>query len=148
MSADMRRMAEAFNTSVVALEDELMQLILDGQIQARIDSHNKVPSDIPDIPDIPSRCRLPSSINGTGWLWFAGAVRQGRRPAQFHVRKVAEPRREVQAPDAPAGAARRRTAQSDPRQSQQFAALVHRPHLSPPAPIVRSQSREGERERE
>ena len=42
MSADMRRMAEAFNTSVTALEDELMQLILDGQIQARIDSHNKV----------------------------------------------------------------------------------------------------------
>ncbi len=42
MSADMRRMAEAFNTSVAALEDELMQLILDGQIQARIDSHNKV----------------------------------------------------------------------------------------------------------
>ena len=38
----MRRMAEAFNTSVSALEDELMQLILDGQIQARIDSHNKV----------------------------------------------------------------------------------------------------------
>ncbi|EFX74404.1 hypothetical protein DAPPUDRAFT_324380 [Daphnia pulex] len=42
MSADMRRMAEAFNTSVSALEDELMQLILDGQIQARIDSHNKI----------------------------------------------------------------------------------------------------------
>lgn len=42
MSADMRRMAEAFNTTVAALEDELMQLILDGQIQARIDSHNKV----------------------------------------------------------------------------------------------------------
>lgn len=35
-------MAEALNTSVGALEDELMQLILDGQIQARIDSHNKV----------------------------------------------------------------------------------------------------------
>ena len=42
MSADMRRMAEAFNTNVAALEDELMQLILEGQIQARIDSHNKV----------------------------------------------------------------------------------------------------------
>ena len=42
MSADMRRMAEAFNTSVTALEDELMQLILDGQIQARIDSHSRV----------------------------------------------------------------------------------------------------------
>lgn len=38
----MFKMAEALNTSVTALEDELMQLILDGQVQARIDSHNKV----------------------------------------------------------------------------------------------------------
>ncbi|KAF4524160.1 hypothetical protein B566_EDAN010615 [Ephemera danica] len=42
LSADMCRMAEAFNTSVAALEDEIMQLILEGQIQARIDSHNKI----------------------------------------------------------------------------------------------------------
>ncbi|KAI1301667.1 COP9 signalosome complex subunit 1 [Halotydeus destructor] len=42
ISADMKKMASAFNTSVTALEDELMQLILEGQIQARIDSHNKV----------------------------------------------------------------------------------------------------------
>ncbi|RZF36031.1 hypothetical protein LSTR_LSTR005847 [Laodelphax striatellus] len=42
LSADMRKMAEALNTSIPALEDELMQLILDGQIQARIDSHNKI----------------------------------------------------------------------------------------------------------
>ncbi|XP_066992136.1 COP9 signalosome complex subunit 1 [Anabrus simplex] len=42
LSADMRKMASAFNTTVLALEDELMQLILDGQIQARIDSHNKI----------------------------------------------------------------------------------------------------------
>ncbi|OXU28202.1 hypothetical protein TSAR_008335 [Trichomalopsis sarcophagae] len=42
LSADMRRMATAFNRTVAALEDELMQLILDGQIQARIDSHNKI----------------------------------------------------------------------------------------------------------
>ena len=42
VSADMRKMAVAFNTTVTALEDELMQLILDGQINARIDSHNKV----------------------------------------------------------------------------------------------------------
>jgi COP9 signalosome complex subunit 1 len=42
LSADMHKMASAFNTSVGALEDELMQLILDGQINARIDSHNKV----------------------------------------------------------------------------------------------------------
>ncbi|KAM7302840.1 COP9 signalosome complex subunit 1 [Ixodes scapularis] len=42
LSADMTKMASAFNTTVAALEDELMQLILDGQIQARIDSHNKI----------------------------------------------------------------------------------------------------------
>ncbi|KAI4491893.1 PREDICTED: COP9 signalosome complex subunit 1 [Polistes canadensis] len=42
LSADMRRMATAFNRTVPELEDELMQLILDGQIQARIDSHNKI----------------------------------------------------------------------------------------------------------
>ena len=35
-------MAAAFNTTVPDLENELMTLILDGQIQARIDSHNKV----------------------------------------------------------------------------------------------------------
>jgi COP9 signalosome complex subunit 1 len=38
----MSRMAVAFNRSVGALEDELMQLILSGRISARIDSHNKV----------------------------------------------------------------------------------------------------------
>ncbi|XP_068149791.1 COP9 signalosome complex subunit 1b [Drosophila tropicalis] len=42
MSADMHKMALAFNSSVGDLENEVMQLILDGQIQARIDSHNKI----------------------------------------------------------------------------------------------------------
>ncbi|KAK2182658.1 hypothetical protein NP493_342g02030 [Ridgeia piscesae] len=42
LSADMTKMASAFNTTVAALEEELMQLILDGQINARIDSHNKI----------------------------------------------------------------------------------------------------------
>lgn len=42
LSADMKRMAVAFNRSVAALENEVMQLILEGQIQARIDSHNKI----------------------------------------------------------------------------------------------------------
>ncbi|KAL5018991.1 hypothetical protein ScPMuIL_004713 [Solemya velum] len=42
LSADMGKMAQAFNTTVPALENELMQLILDGQINARIDSHNKI----------------------------------------------------------------------------------------------------------
>lgn len=35
-------MAECFNTTVPVLEEEIMQLILDGQVKARIDSHNKV----------------------------------------------------------------------------------------------------------
>lgn len=42
LSADMVKMASAFNRSVPELENEIMQLILDGQIQARIDSHNKI----------------------------------------------------------------------------------------------------------
>lgn len=41
-SADLRKMSTAFNTSLGALEEELTMLILDGQIQARIDSQNKV----------------------------------------------------------------------------------------------------------
>lgn len=42
LSADMGKMAESFNTTIPFLEDELTQLILDDQIQARIDSHNKI----------------------------------------------------------------------------------------------------------
>lgn len=38
----MTKMAQAFNTTVAALEDELTQLILEGLINARIDSHSKV----------------------------------------------------------------------------------------------------------
>ena len=33
LSADMVKMAAAFNTNIASLENELMQLILDGQIQ-------------------------------------------------------------------------------------------------------------------
>eukprot|EP01095_Lingulamoeba_sp_RSL-Kostka_P007358 TRINITY_DN2339_c0_g1_i1.p2 TRINITY_DN2339_c0_g1~~TRINITY_DN2339_c0_g1_i1.p2 ORF type:complete len:109 (-),score=40.71 TRINITY_DN2339_c0_g1_i1:717-1043(-) len=35
-------MAEAFNTVPEDLEKELSQLIMSGEIQARIDSHNKI----------------------------------------------------------------------------------------------------------
>ncbi|XP_065883227.1 COP9 signalosome complex subunit 1-like isoform X2 [Dysidea avara] len=42
VSADLNKMALAFNTSVSNLEDELTQLILDDQISARIDSHAKI----------------------------------------------------------------------------------------------------------
>ena len=41
-SVDLHRMASAFNTTISSLEDELTQLILDGQISARIDSNAKV----------------------------------------------------------------------------------------------------------
>lgn len=42
VSADMYKMAISFNTTVPALEDELTQLILEGLINARIDSHSKI----------------------------------------------------------------------------------------------------------
>ena len=42
LSADLRLMAESFKTSVARIEEELVNLILEGQIHARIDSHNKV----------------------------------------------------------------------------------------------------------
>lgn len=38
----MTKMAAAFNTGVAELENELMLLILEGQINARIDSNSKV----------------------------------------------------------------------------------------------------------
>jgi len=71
MSADMRKMSESFNTTVPALEDELMQLILDGQIKARIDSHNKVrnfrlSATVYFIPIMLFRCFLPRT-------WIRGA---------------------------------------------------------------------------
>ncbi len=42
VSVDMQTMAQAFNTDVASLEKELSGLIMEGSIQARIDSHNKV----------------------------------------------------------------------------------------------------------
>lgn len=42
ISADLRKMSVSFNTGLTSLENELMKLILDGSIQARIDSHNKI----------------------------------------------------------------------------------------------------------
>ena len=52
MSVDLHRMATAFNTSVLLLESELTQLILDGQISARIDSHAKVRSRVSTMVSI------------------------------------------------------------------------------------------------
>lgn len=42
ISVDLNRMAGAFKTSVAGLEKELAALIMENQIQARIDSHNKI----------------------------------------------------------------------------------------------------------
>ncbi|XP_065864759.1 COP9 signalosome complex subunit 1 [Euphorbia lathyris] len=42
VSVDLHMMANAFKTSVAGLEKELEALITDNQIQARIDSHNKI----------------------------------------------------------------------------------------------------------
>jgi len=42
ISADLAKMALSFNTTIPGLENELMKLILDGSVQARIDSHNGV----------------------------------------------------------------------------------------------------------
>ncbi|GFY92607.1 COP9 signalosome complex subunit 1 [Actinidia rufa] len=42
VSVDLQMMANAFKTSVAGLEKELEALITDNQIQARIDSHNKI----------------------------------------------------------------------------------------------------------
>jgi COP9 signalosome complex subunit 1 len=42
ISVDLNTMASAFKTSVAGLEKELAALITENQIQARIDSHNKI----------------------------------------------------------------------------------------------------------
>jgi len=42
ISVDLKTMAGAFNTDVVGIERELSGLIMEGSIQARIDSHNKI----------------------------------------------------------------------------------------------------------
>lgn len=54
----MRKMATAFNTTVAALEDELTQLILEGLINARIDSHSKVSASEPPSVDWTAVLRL------------------------------------------------------------------------------------------
>eukprot|EP00899_Mesostigma_viride_P012739 jgi/Mesvir1/21466/Mv03922-RA.1 len=41
-SVDLSIMADAFKTNVAGLEKELAALIMDNQVQARIDSHNKI----------------------------------------------------------------------------------------------------------
>ncbi|XP_057757058.1 COP9 signalosome complex subunit 1-like [Arachis stenosperma] len=42
VSVDLQMMASAFKTTITGLEKELVALITDNQIQARVDSHNKI----------------------------------------------------------------------------------------------------------
>lgn len=115
VSADMRKMATAFNTTVAALEDELTQLILEGLINARIDSHSKVAGLRPGCgagdPGPADPC-APTD-----------PVRPGRGPAQHHLREVPADGQGVPAPRQshdPAGGC---AAQPDPRQGGAGAAL-------------------------
>lgn len=62
VSADLNKMSVAFNTSVASLEDELTQLILDGQISARIDSRKKILY----ARDVDHRCSTFSKALQTG----------------------------------------------------------------------------------
>lgn len=90
LSADMRRMATAFNRTVSALEDELMQLILDGQIQARIDSHNKV------IFTFKFFLKLKHFIILINIFPFlSDFVRQRCGPAKHYFRKINKSRKRV-----------------------------------------------------
>lgn len=62
----MHKMAAAFNTTVAALEDELTQLILEGLINARIDSHSKVAA-------------------GLGGCWVEGGLLGPTEPAPVQI---------------------------------------------------------------
>lgn len=64
-AADMHKMADAFNTTVQELEKEIIALIYDGQIKARIDSHNKILY----AKDIDPRTTIFERATKTGKLW-------------------------------------------------------------------------------
>lgn len=51
-------MAEAFNTDISSLENELIALILDGMISARIDSHAKVISSLIIITNLVKKFQI------------------------------------------------------------------------------------------
>lgn len=64
-AASMYKMAQAFDTSVVDLEREIITLIYDGHIKARIDSHNKI---LYAKNSQPRTLTFEKAIN-TGKLW-------------------------------------------------------------------------------
>lgn len=65
-AADMHTMAEAFNTTVAELEKEIISLIYDGYIKARIDSQNKI---LYSKKSDPRTLTFERAIN-TGKLWL------------------------------------------------------------------------------
>lgn len=86
VSADMTKMAQAFNTTVTALEDELTQLILEGLINARIDSHSKVKT-----LHTSNRCHRYFVVwTLTNWDsdLLVDSVCEGCRPKEHHIWEV------------------------------------------------------------
>lgn len=81
VSADMTKMAQAFNTTVAALEDELTQLILEGLVNARIDSHSKVKL-------IRARAAFDWTLPGAHCSVLTDPVCQRRGPAEHHLWEV------------------------------------------------------------
>lgn len=80
LSVDMHKMAQSFNTTVNQLESEVATLVMDGQIQARIDSHNKVRLRKKKIYNW-----LRADKNGSR---LSGTCRQAGRPTFEHFRDV------------------------------------------------------------
>lgn len=113
VSADMNKMAQAFNTTVAALEDELTQLILEGLINARIDSHSKVMHTSFTSPGFQFLRKSPPSVDMP-----SDSVRERRGPEEHHIWEVAPHGQRVpetsQSHDPPGSCA----AQSDPRQGK------------------------------
>ena len=75
ISVDLNTMAAAFNTDVVGLEKELSGLIMEGSIEARIDSHNKV------WPPFPP----PSLLTATIYNNCVDFVRTNNQSKKFHL---------------------------------------------------------------
>lgn len=123
VSADMTKMAQAFNTTVAALEDELTQLILEGLINARIDSHSKVRNlrrwqrwNESGLTGVSTNCCSHTLVD---------PLREGRWPEEHDVREVSTHGQRVsetsQSHDPPSGCA----AQPDPCQGESLFSTSH-----------------------
>lgn len=85
VSADMTKMAQAFNTTVAALEDELTQLILEGLINARIDSHSKVKTTQMEKVEISHLISLISIITNLCSNMLLDSLCKGCGPEEHHI---------------------------------------------------------------